>query len=190
MHNDISSERLNELIEKAKIGDTRAFEIIVRAFYRYGLAVSFKILCDENDAKDVVQEGFIRIWKHLKNYDSKVKFSTWMYKIIMNLCYDKLKLYKRNKQMFEKLTDVDFKMISVSLTDTEKEFSNKETANLIKYFSNELSMKQRIIFILRDIEGLTINEVVEITGMSEASIKTNLFFARQNIRKKLISYEK
>jgi RNA polymerase sigma-70 factor (ECF subfamily) len=61
MHNQITVEELNILIEKAKNGDVRAFEVIVRAYQRYGLAVSFRILCSEDDAKDIVQESFIRI---------------------------------------------------------------------------------------------------------------------------------
>ena len=189
MHNQITVEELNVLIEKAKNGDVRAFEVIVRAYQRYGLAVSFRILCSEDDAKDIVQESFIRIWKHLKSYDPKVKFTTWMYKIIVNLCYDKLKSEKRSKMLFENMSEEISELKSLSSTDLEKEFSNKETAMLIKYFSNELSEKQRIIFVLRDIKDFSINEVVEITGMSEASIKTNLFFARQNIRKKIIGLE-
>jgi RNA polymerase sigma-70 factor (ECF subfamily) len=126
----------------------------------------------------------------MKNYDPKVKFTTWMYKIIVNLCYDKLKSEKRSKMLFENMSEEISELKSLSSTDLEKEFSNKETAMLIKYFSKELSEKQRIIFVLRDIEDFSINEVIEITGMSEASVKTNLFFARQNIRKKIIGLEK
>lgn len=190
MHKPIPIEELNKLIEKSRQGDVRAFEIIVRTYHKYGLAVSFRIMCNEDDAKDIVQEAFIRIWKNLGNYDSRSKFTTWMYKIIVNLCYDKLKSEKRSKRIFEKMSEEISELKSISSTDLEKEFSSRETADLIEYFSRELSEKQRIIFVLRDIEEFSINEAAEITGMSEASVKTNLFFARQNIRKKIIGLEK
>ena len=190
MNNQITAEELNELIEKAKNGDARAFEIIVRNYQRYGLAVSFRILCSEDDAKDIVQEGFIRIWKNIKSYDTRSKFTTWMYQIIVNLCYDKLKSEKRRKLLIDNISEENAEIAKLCTTDLEKEFSKKETAMLIKHFSKELSEKQRIIFVLRDIEDFSINEVVEITGMSESSVKTNLFFARQNIRKKIIGMGK
>ncbi len=190
MHYQIPAEEVNELIERSRNGDVRAFERIVRSYQRYGLAISFRIMCNQDDAKDIVQESFIRIWKNLKNYNSRSKFTTWMYKIIVNLCYDKLKSEKRNKKVFEKMSEEIFELKSLSSSDLEREFSNRETAELIKYFSRELSEKQRIIFVLRDIEEFSINEVAGITGMSEASVKTNLFFARQSIRKKIIGLEK
>lgn len=190
MQNNIPCEQLNELIDKSKKGDVRAFEIIVKTYQRYAFAVSFRILCCEDDAKDVVQESFVRIWKHIKSYDSKVKFTTWMYKIIVHLCYDRLKSEKRRKKMFDSMTNESSEIKSLSQINLEREFSNKETADLIKSFSEELSEKQKMVFVLRDLEDLSIQEVIEITGMSESSVKTNLFFARQNIRKKIIELEK
>jgi len=189
MNNSIPNDELTELIEKAGSGDLRAFERIVRTYQRYGLAVSFRILCDEDDAKDVVQESFIKIWKNLKSYDSKFKFTTWMYKIVVNLCYDKLKARKRTNAFSGKRFDEISSAEIVSSADLEKEFTNRETALLIKYFSKGLSERQRIIFVLRDIEGLSIGETAAITGVSESAVKTNLFFARQNIRKKMGDYE-
>ena len=107
MQNQIHVEQLNELILKANNGDTKAFEVIVRNYNKFGYAVAFKILCNEEDAKDVVQECFIKIWKHLNEYDKKIKFTTWMYKIVVNLCFDKLKSQKRRRSIFKNL-DEDF----------------------------------------------------------------------------------
>jgi len=186
MQNQITIDELNGLLEKAKKGDLRAFETIVRTYQRYGLVVSFRILGSEDDAKDVVQEGFIRIWRNLKNYDSRAKFTTWMYKIIINLCYDRLKSEKRRKAMFDNITDETNEISKLCSADVEKEFSKKETAAIIKYYSEGLPEKQRIVFALRDLEDLSVSEVVDITGMSEASVKTNLSIARKHIRTKII----
>jgi RNA polymerase sigma-70 factor (ECF subfamily) len=87
------------------------------------------------------------------------------------------------------LNNNSFKEDCIDSADMEQELMNKEIAVLIKSIADGLSEKQRMIFLLRDFQDLTIQEVVDITGMSESGIKTNLFFARQNIRKKLAKLE-
>ena len=88
--------------------------------------------------------------------------------------------------VFERLHSYSSEEKSIGNINMEKEFDKSETIRLIKRFAYGLSAKQRMIFLLRDMQDFTIEEVREITGMSESAIKTNLFYARQNIRKKLI----
>ncbi|MBI5729788.1 MAG: RNA polymerase sigma factor [Ignavibacteriales bacterium] len=188
MRNQIHFEQLNELILKANKGDTKAFEVIVRNYHKFGYAVAFKILYNEEDAKDVVQECFIRIWKHLNEYDKKIKFTTWMYKIVVNLCFDKLRSQKRKRNIFKNF-DEESVINAPGGIDLEKELTNKELAAIIKHFASGLSEKQKTVFILRDMEDLSIEEVSEIMNISSGSVKTNLFYARQSIRKKIIKWE-
>ncbi|NJD21122.1 MAG: RNA polymerase sigma factor [Melioribacter sp.] len=188
MQNQINVGQLNELILKAINGDAKAFERIVRDNYRFGYAVAFKILYNEDDAKDVVQDCFIKIWKHLNEYNKKIKFTTWMYKIVVNLCFDKLKLQKRKRNIFKNY-DEDSDDNTPSKIDLENDLTNKELAEMIKHFANGLSEKQKTVFILRDMEDLSIEEVSEIMNISSSSVKTNLFYARQSIRKKIIEWE-
>lgn len=188
MQNDISETEINDVIENVRQGDLRSFELIVKHFQKYAMNVAYKILYNENDAKEVVQDGFVKIWKNIKNYDSNTKFSTWMFKIIVHLCFDKLKSRRRKNFLFRDVAEENFDL--KSSVDIEKDLSNREMVELIKYISKGLSEKQKMVFILRDVEDLSINEVVKITMLSESSVKANLFFARQNIRKKLIEYLK
>jgi RNA polymerase sigma-70 factor (ECF subfamily) len=189
MQNNKTVEKLEELIAEAKNGNVNAFRKIVNEHQSYAYAVAFRFFCDEDDAEDVVQESFIRIWNHLKDFDPKMKFTTWMYKIVVNLCYDKAKSNKRRMSVFARLNDNSSKDDYIENTDIERDLTNKETAALIKRIADGLSEKQRMIFLLRDIQDLTIEEVAGITGMSDSAIKTNLFFARQNIKKKLARLE-
>jgi len=183
------ADALEKLIEDAQTGDRTAFEKIVAYHQSYAYAIAFRFLCDEDDAEDVVQDSFIRIWNHLQNFDSKKKFTTWMYKIVVNLCYDKTKANKRRMNVFARWDDNFSKDGCSENSDIERNLTNKETAALIKHIADGLSEKQRMIFLLRDLQDLTIEEVADITGMSESAIKTNLFFARKNIRKKLARLE-
>jgi len=189
MQNNKPADVLVQLIEDAQKGNITAFEKIVTYHQSYAYAIAFRFLCDEDDAEDVVQESFIRIWNHLHDFDSKMKFTTWMYKIVVNLCYDKAKSNKRRMSVFARLNDNFSQDDCIENTDIERDLTNKETVALIKHIADGLSEKQRMIFLLRDIQDLTIEEVAVITGMSESAIKTNLFFARQNIRKKLARLE-
>jgi RNA polymerase sigma-70 factor (ECF subfamily) len=189
MQNNKPAESLEKLIEDAQKGNVTAFEKIVKYHQSYAYAIAFRFLCDEDDAEDVVQESFIRIWNHLQDFDSRMKFTTWMYKIVVNLCYDKAKSNKRRARVFERLDTYSSQENCIVKRNVEEEFTNKETVELIKYFADGLSEKQRMIFLLRDIQDLTIEEVAVITGMSDSAIKTNLFFARQNIKKKLARLE-
>jgi RNA polymerase sigma-70 factor (ECF subfamily) len=189
MQNSKTIKKLEELIAEAKNGDVHAFRKIVNGYQSYAYAIAFRFLCDEDDAEDIVQESFIRIWNHLQNFDSRMKFTTWMYKIVVNLCYDKAKSNKRRMSVFARLNDNFSQDDCIENTDIERDLTNKETVALIKHIADGLSEKQRMIFLLRDIQDLTIEEVAVITGMSDAAIKTNLFFARKNIRKKIARLE-
>jgi RNA polymerase sigma-70 factor, ECF subfamily len=189
MQNNKPAEVLANLIGDAQQGDISAFEKIVKDHQSYAYALAFRFLCDEDDAEDVVQESFIRIWNHLQNFDSNMKFTTWMYKIVIHLCYDKAKTNKRRMSVFARLDDNFLNNDRIGNIDMERDLSNKETVAWIKYIAGGLSDKQRMIFLLRDIQDLTMEEVAAITGMSDSAIKTNLFFARQNIKKKLARLE-
>ncbi len=180
----INEKELLELIKKAVDGDLSAFGTILKNYQYYAYTVAFRVLTNDDDAKDVVQECFVRIWKNLGSYNRKVKFTTWMYKIVINLCYDKLRSRKKENERRETLDD-DF----VSAIDNpEKELTNKEQAEIIKRISDGLPEKQKMVFVLRDLEELTTEEVSQITNISVESVKTNLSLARKTIRTKLIKW--
>jgi RNA polymerase sigma-70 factor, ECF subfamily len=180
------TETPESIIVEAKNGDCNAFKKIVHDHQSYAYALAFRFLCDEADAEDVVQEAFVRIWRHLKDFDTKRKFTTWMYRIVINLCYDKADSNKRRKRVHTSLDDGIHTEESTGDMTWEADYTSKEIAEFIKRIADGLAEKQRMIFLLRDMQDLSIREVSDITGLSEASVKTNLFYARTNIRRKLI----
>ncbi|KAF0141514.1 MAG: RNA polymerase sigma-70 factor ECF subfamily [Stygiobacter sp.] len=180
----IAEEELFRLIKNAVEGDLSAFEAILKNHQYYAYTVAFRVLTNDDDAKDVVQESFVRIWKHLGSYSKKAKFTTWIYKIVINLCYDKLRARKTEN---ERLETIDDGFVS-GLDNPEKQLTNKEQAEIIKHVSNGLPEKQRMVFVLRDLEELTTDEVSQIMDISIESVKTNLSIARKTIRTKLIKW--
>lgn len=177
---DISN--LNDLIEASKRNDGKAFRKIVESYQAMIYSLALRLLCNEEEAKDTVQETFLRVWMHLSGYNPEKKFSTWIYAITTNLCFDKLKASKRHFRIVsidETLNDL------LSPENVEQEIINAELVNIIVALTDTLTPKQKIVFTLRDLEALEIEEVSQITGLSAKKIKSNLFLARQAIREKL-----
>src|SRR6266498_5852299 len=90
---------LNKYIAQSKQGDSRAFRKVVDEFQSRVFSLSFRLLCNEADASDAVQETFIRVWMHLQSFNSEMRFSTWLYKIATNVCYDRIKALKRRNNL-------------------------------------------------------------------------------------------
>lgn len=175
--------RVNELIVLSRQNDSMAFRKLVEAYQSMVYTLAFRLLCNEEDAKDIVQETFIRVWKHLDSFNTKLKFSTWLYTIAANQCYDKLKKAKHNYTV--RVEDLNAISEFISNENIEKTLINAELAQIIPTITAELTPKQKLVFTLRDLEGLEIEEIQSITGLSGAKIKSNLYLARQYIRKKI-----
>jgi len=173
---------LSDLIERSKLNDEKAFRKIVEGHQAMIYSVAFRILCHEEEAKDIVQETFIRVWMNLTNFQADKKFSTWLYAIATNLCLDKLKASKHRFKT-DSIDERSFDLISSD--NTEQKLINSELGKVISSLTNELTPKQKIVFTLRYMEELEVDEIIKITGLSAEKIKSNLFLARQTIREKL-----
>jgi RNA polymerase sigma-70 factor (ECF subfamily) len=147
----VNNQILQEIIDQCNHGDLSAFWTVVEEYQGYAYAVAFRFICDEEDAKDIVQESFIRVWNNLNRYNSKVKFTTWFYTIVTNLCYDKLKSRKRKQTVL--MNEVDISMIaSTEINENpEKLLTNKELVSIIETLTEELPPKQKMIFVSRSV---------------------------------------
>jgi len=176
---------LNELIERSKRNDGKAFRLLVEENRQMIYALAFRLLCNEEEARDAVQETFIKVWMNLKGFDTNRRFSTWVYAIAANLCYDKLKTNKH----FSKCLPAETLNEVLSNDDVEKKMIDTELGALIATLTDELTPKQKLVFTLRDLEDLPTEEIVQITGMTANQIKSNLFLARQALRTKLNHFQ-
>jgi RNA polymerase sigma-70 factor (ECF subfamily) len=181
----ISDTSTADLISLCQRGNQKAFRELVDGHMQYAYSLAIRLLADEDDAKDVVQEAFIRVWKHLLEYDERVKFTTWLYRIVVNLCYDRLKARKRKFGIFDRWNEDDTFLDRQSSNDPSVAYVNNETAEMIKRISTSLPFKQRMVFILRDLHEQTVEEVSSILDMSLSSVKTNLCYARRAVRNEM-----
>ncbi len=177
----MEQKQIQELIIRSQRQDATAFEQLVAEFQPFIFRVAFRLLCDEEEAKDMVQETFIKIWLALDKYNQEARFSTWLYRIACNTCYDRL----RSIQSHDKESAYNETIQMLSDDDPETCISNRQLKEIILQYTHDLAPQQKLIFILRDVEELDTAEVEAITGLSAGQIKSTLYIARQKIRSRI-----
>ena len=178
----------HDIISRCQQGDKDAFRWVVNTYQQMVFSLALKMLCDEEEAKDMVQETFIRVWQSIRNYDVQQTFSTWVYTIASRLCLDRLKRLRRITALPD---DEQVLRRFASDGDDLLALENKEWVSIVRTLAEGLSSKQRLVFTLCQLEGLPSNEVEQITGLDAKQVKSNLYVARQTIRKRLtdLGYE-
>jgi len=182
MHQSI----VKELIILSRQNDDQAFRKLVEAHQSVVYTLAFRLLCSDEDAEDVVQETFIKVWRHLDSFNTELKFSTWLYSVAAHECYDKLRKSKRKSSL--RLDDPDMIHEFISNENIVQTVINKDLLELISSLTRDLTPKQKLVFTLCDLEGLEVEEIKSISGLSSGKIKSNLYLARQYIRKKLENF--
>lgn len=173
------------LIHESAGGNMMSFRKLVEMHQSFVYAIAFRLLCNESDTEEVVQDTFVRVWKNLSRFNHEMRFNTWLYKIAINLCYDKMRSLKY------KLNHVPLSIEGLaalnlpSHENIETAYVNHEQAEIIRFLTSRLSTRQRIVFTLAELEELSVEEISEITGMTASKIKSNLYCAKQSMRKKL-----
>lgn len=153
----------------------------------FAYSVAFRMLGDDETAKDVVQETMVTIWQKLRKIKSAEVYKTWIYRIVVNKCYDEIRKRKRNQEQIadEPTWTLIAERISAGPSST---LEDSETSAIIRMLTERLSSKQKAVFVLSDLEGLSNDEVSEITGISKSAVKANLYHARKSISEKIEKY--
>jgi len=176
-----------QLIEECRRGNFNNFRKLIELTSPFAYSVAFRILGNEDQAKDVVQETMITIWQKLKSIKSAEVYKTWIYRIVVNKCYDHMRKRKRNPEFVtdEQTWELISNRISVEPFVT---LENSETAKIIGILTKKLSPRQKTVFVLSDLEGMSNDEISEITGISKSAVKANLYHARKSISEKVEKY--
>ncbi len=182
---------LNEWIVQCQQGDAVAFGQIVALYQPRIFAYVFRLVGNDADAKDVVQETFLKAWVYCKTYDLKFRFSTWLYTIATNCSYD----YLHAKKPLILHAEENMILLSDQLvnSDLEQQLLNKNIAAVIAQLTHNLTPKQRLVFTLKYLEGLETAEITMITKLSAEKVKSNLYLAKKGIKevlRKMKIYEK
>lgn len=185
-----TSNNMNEenLIELAKNGDKKALAEIVKKYEQTIFNFAFKICRNKDKAEHTMQETFLSLIKSLNQFSGKSKLSTWLYTVVSNHC---LMMARTNKKFENSASfdDDDALIDESSIADwsvsPEKIIENYELKNILDNAIEELPSDYKIVFMLRDVEGLSTEEAAEIVNLSVPAVKSRLHRARAFLRNKL-----
>ena len=187
------AERDRVLVERAKQGDRAAFRELYDCYHRRAFVLAEGVVKNREDALDVVQEAFVKVHRHLDGFEGGSSFYTWLYRIVMNLAIDHGRKSKRRRTTeFDEArepTEIEdaplgrFAGGHPSRTVLRRELSEKIVAAL-----DELPEYHRAVIVLREVDGLSYEELAEVMGVPKGTIMSRLFHARRKMQESLAPY--
>ncbi len=171
----------SRLIQKARGGNLRSFSALVEVHQEKMIHAAFSFLGNMEDAKDAAQEAFIKAHKHLSSFNEKSRFSTWLYRILINHCKDFMR--KKKSRQTEALDPQED--IQAAGPNALGKLMGQEIETEIHRALENLPFQQRSVFALRYLEGLKLDEIAESLNLSTGAVKAHLWQAGQKMRQTL-----
>lgn len=173
------------LVRRAQGGDRRAFEELVRAYEGKVYSLALRWVNDREDALDISQETFLRVYRFLNGFDAHSSFSTWLYRVTINVCKDMVQKRGRAcEQPLEKSDGDDH--YEAQLPDERYEpdriFEKRERSDALCAAIAALPEEHRTMILLRDVRGLSYREIGEMLCLEEGTVKSRIFRAREKLR--------
>jgi RNA polymerase sigma-70 factor (ECF subfamily) len=179
------------LAKLSRGGDRRAFAELVELYKDKIFHLGYRMLNQKQEAEDVVQETFLRVYTNLDRYDENQKFSTWIYRIATNLCIDRLRKRKPSYSIDAEMTDGEgtdwHAMLASSDAGPDEELILSETQQNIREAIQSLPDKYKSVVILRYLHDMSLQEIGDVLEMPVTTVKTRVHRGREFLRKKLDS---
>ena len=182
------------LVRRLRDRDERAFRELLELHKDRVFNITYRMLNNRAEAEDVAQEVFITVFKTIDTFREEAKFSTWLYRVAVNHCKNRIKYLSRRKDRDRDELDETTHGAASSTNGAigqaprvapDRALEGAQTEKLIGEAIAELDEEQRTVVVLRDIEDLSIEEICEITGLPDGTVKSRLHRARLQLRKKL-----
>jgi RNA polymerase sigma-70 factor, ECF subfamily len=180
-------------LDALRDGDRREFSRFVEAYSPFVYRLGMKILNNSQDAEDILQETFTKAYRHIKDFDGRSKLSTWLYRVATNEALMLLRKKHLDTVSVEGPEDGgNENQKPIRIVDwcclPEEELMSVESMNMLNKAVEKLSSNLRLVFVLRDIEGLSTRETSQVLDLSETAVKTRLSRARFQLREDLSAY--
>src|SRR5271157_3977105 len=178
-----------ELVRRAKDGNKEAFEALVVRHQSRVFAVAGGILRNREDVEDIAQQVFLKAYFSLKRFDQRSAFSTWLYKITVNECWDLLRKKKVRPLVFE--SELSEEQAHAYQSTEEKAESapdiseQLETRQQLERWLDCLEERDRAMLVMKEVQGFTVEEIADMMGINGNTVKVRLFRARQRIAEKI-----
>jgi RNA polymerase sigma-70 factor (ECF subfamily) len=189
----IEAEQDRALIDQARRGDAQAFRRLVERHQRRAFAIAVGLVRDEQDALEVVQEAFLRVHRGLERFNGGSTFFTWLYRIVTNLSIDLMRRPARRECGTEPVPDTRQGwpvplLAELPNADPAEGVRRAEIACRIDTALASLPHYHRAVILMREIEGLSYEEMAQVLGVSKGTIMSRLFHARQKLQRALSDY--
>jgi RNA polymerase sigma-70 factor (ECF subfamily) len=196
-HDDRDHVDDRELVDAARAGDREAFRALFERYHRRAFALAYGVVHNQDDALDIVQDAFIKAHRYLDRFEGTSTFYTWLYRIVMNLAIDHIRKHRRLRPV--ELTDAsvgdgdgetavggDALLPRILGGNPGRALLDKEIRERIDRALAELSDNHRAVLVMRELEGLSYEEMAQVMGCSKGTIMSRLFHARKNMQKRLL----
>jgi RNA polymerase sigma-70 factor (ECF subfamily) len=175
------------LVQRAQAGDETAFREIMERYQSKVFSIIHGIVRQRNDVEDIAQQVFAKVYVSLKNFDFRSSLITWIYKITVNECFDYLRKRKVRKLVYESdLSEDEVRRVENTEPATDRQPGADTTLarrDFVLKLLDRVSEEERTLLMLKEVEGFSVEELAEKTGMNENTIKVKLFRARQKLVK-------
>ncbi len=183
----------SSLVKLAQRGDKKAFEALVERTQRRSYAVALQLVHDADEARDVCQEAYLKAHRNLANFDGQAQFSTWLYRIVVNTGIDFLRRRRGEKVEFDDARDPDDDNDSgISPRrlgfDPARALEDRELREQMAAALAKLSPIHRAILVMREVEGLSYQEMADVLDISIGTVMSRLFHARKRMQSLLLAY--
>ena len=176
-----------ELVARSRSGDADSFNQLISRWERPIYALAYRVIGREEDARDVTQETFLRAFRGLSAFKGQAKFSSWLYRIALNLCRDWIRRKKRSPMAILP-EDVDLEDLASDTGPTETVedlVSRRELSELVEAAMARLPEEQRTAIILKEYHGMTFQEIADLQGCPLSTVKTRLYQGLSVLRREL-----
>ncbi|MEF3255889.1 MAG: sigma-70 family RNA polymerase sigma factor [Deferribacterales bacterium] len=179
----------NFIIDEVLKGNSTAFELLILKYQKQLFLTSLNIVKDEETAKDIVQEAFLKAYENLGNLRNKEQFFPWIKRIALNMSLMRLDRDKRFVDMYNNEEEEDdyFFNNQTDENDPEKEILTEELRRYVRKYVDSLPAKLRVVIILREVEDLSYEEIAAMLKIPVGTVRSRLFNARQIIKERLIN---
>jgi RNA polymerase sigma-70 factor (ECF subfamily) len=185
----------NDLVDACRRGDHDAFRTLFQRYQRRAFSLAYGVVHNTDDALDIVQDAFIKAHRYLDKFEGTSSFYTWLYRIVMNLAIDHIRKHKRARYVDfddalghgdEAQLGEDSLLPRMMGSHPGKALVQKEIRERIGAALEELSDNHRAVLVMRELEGLSYEEMATVMGCSKGTIMSRLFHARKNMQKRLL----
>ena len=187
MHTDDWDD--GELVLQLKKGQQDAYRILVRKYEKRLFSIAYGITLDAEDSAEIVQEVFLKVYQRIHTFKGESRLFTWLRRIAVNQSLNWQRRWRRrlkwHHQSLEKDDDYGSVDISNDADNPEKEYLKHENSSLLNEALKTLPENARTVFMLKEIEGLSYEEIATILGIKKGTVSSRIFYARERLKEKL-----